>query len=143
MNKRVQVIKYITADFLAAILAWTLFFIYRKYRVDHGVMDHFHVVLDDAKLYYGLVVIGLFWLALYTLIGTYRQIYRKARLREFAQTFRVACEDFSHSLPAVLRSSVCKVQVPGLSGRASACTSPAWPGRSPSGSPLARAASAC
>ncbi|MCX6283254.1 MAG: hypothetical protein NTW31_03315 [Bacteroidetes bacterium] len=85
MNKRVQVIKYVMADFLAAIIAWTFFFIYRKYRVDHDVMDHFRVVLNDPKLYYGVIVIGLFWLALYALIGTYRQIYRKARLREFAQ----------------------------------------------------------
>jgi len=90
MNKRIQVIKYVAADFLAAILAWTLFFIYRKYRVDSAVMDHFRIVFDDPKLYYGLLVIGLFWLTLYTLIGTYRQIYRKARLREFAQTFLIS-----------------------------------------------------
>jgi len=90
MNKRVQVIKYIVADFLAAILAWTLFFTYRKYRVDTAVMDHFNVVLNDPKLYFGLIIIGLFWLVLYTLIGTYRQIYRKARLREFAQTFLIS-----------------------------------------------------
>ncbi|MEI6886129.1 MAG: sugar transferase [Bacteroidota bacterium] len=90
MNKRVQVIKYVMADFLAAILAWTLFFTYRKYRVDPDVMNHFRVVLDDPKLYYGVFIIGLFWLALYTLIGTYRQIYRKARLREFAQTFLIS-----------------------------------------------------
>ena len=90
MNKRVQVIKYILADYFAAILAWTLFFIYRKYRVDEAVMNHFRVVFDDPKLYYGVAVIGLFWLVLYTLIGTYRQIYRKARLREFAQTFLIS-----------------------------------------------------
>ena len=90
MNKRVQVIKYILADYFAAILAWTLFFIYRKYRVDEAVMNHFRVVFDDPKLYNGVAVIGLFWLVLYTLIGTYRQIYRKARLREFAQTFLIS-----------------------------------------------------
>jgi len=53
-------------------------------------MNHFRVVFDDPKLYYGVAVIGLFWLVLYTLIGTYRQIYRKARLREFAQTFLIS-----------------------------------------------------
>ena len=35
-------------------------------------------------------VIGTFWLVLYVLIGTYRQIYRKSRLREFAQTFLIS-----------------------------------------------------
>jgi exopolysaccharide biosynthesis polyprenyl glycosylphosphotransferase len=84
------VIKYISADFLAAIIAWALFFIYRKYRVDHSVIEHFKDVFEDPKLYFGLPVIGTFWLVLYVLIGTYRQIYRKARLREFAQTFLIS-----------------------------------------------------
>jgi exopolysaccharide biosynthesis polyprenyl glycosylphosphotransferase len=90
MNKRLQVIKYIAADLLAAVLAWTLFFTYRKFRVDQGVMDHLDSVFGDPKLYYGVLMISIFWLALYTLIGSYRQIYRKARLREFAQTLLIS-----------------------------------------------------
>jgi len=86
MNKRLQVIKYIAADYLAASIAWTLFFIYRKYAVDHLVFSHLDDIFGDKKLYFGVTIIPLFWLLLYTLIGTYRQIYRKARLREFAQT---------------------------------------------------------
>jgi len=90
MSKRAQVIKYITADFLAAILAWALFFIYRKYMVDHSVFSHFRDAAGDPKLFISLPVIGSFWLVLYALIGTYRQIYRKSRLREFAQTFLIS-----------------------------------------------------
>jgi len=90
MNKRAQVIKYIIADFLAAILTWALFFIYRKYIVDHSVFEHFMDIVGDPKLFIGLPVIGTFWLILYALIGTYRQIYRKSRLREFAQTFLIS-----------------------------------------------------
>jgi len=30
MNKRLQVFKYVMADYLAAFLAWFLFFSYRK-----------------------------------------------------------------------------------------------------------------
>ena len=86
MNKRLQVIRYVAADFLSASIAWTLFFIYRKYAVDHQVFTHLNDIFGDRKLYFGVTVIPLFWLLLYTLIGTYRQIYRKARLREFAQT---------------------------------------------------------
>ena len=86
MNKHLQVIKYVTADFCSAFIAWTLFFIYRKYAVDHNIFSHLDSIFLDRKLYYGITIIPLFWLILYTLIGTYRKIYRKARLREFAQT---------------------------------------------------------
>jgi exopolysaccharide biosynthesis polyprenyl glycosylphosphotransferase len=86
MNKRLQVIKYVSADILSACIAWTLFFIYRKYAVDHQIFSHPDMIFLDQKLYYGLIFIPLYWLMLYTLIGTYRKIYRKARLREFAQT---------------------------------------------------------
>jgi exopolysaccharide biosynthesis polyprenyl glycosylphosphotransferase len=89
MNKRLQVIKYITADLLAAFLAWTLFFVYRKYAVDPRIFSHFEDVFGDRNLYFGISVIPVFWLILYILIGTYRKIYRKARLREFAQTFLI------------------------------------------------------
>lgn len=86
MHKRLQVIKYITADVIAAMLAWTLFFIYRKYVIDHQLLLHLDTVFFDIKLYIGIVIIPFFWLLLYLLIGTYRKIYRKARLKEFGQT---------------------------------------------------------
>ncbi len=86
MNRRLQVFKYIAADMAAAFIAWVLFFLYRKYTVDHSVFQHFDQVLGDIKLYLGLLVIPVFWLVLYILIGTYRKIYRKARLKEFGQT---------------------------------------------------------
>jgi len=89
MNKHLQVIKYVVADFLAAFLAWALFFIYRKNVVDPTVLSHPQDIFLDRKLYLGLLAIPLFWLLLYTLIGTYRKIYRKARLREFAQTLLI------------------------------------------------------
>ncbi len=89
MNRRLQVIKYVVADYFAALIAWILFFIYRKYAVDHEVFSNLETIFLDQNLYIGIVVIPFFWLILYTLIGTYRKIYRKARLREFAQTFLI------------------------------------------------------
>ncbi len=44
----------------------------------------------DPKLYLGVLVIPVFWLILYILIGTYRKIYRKGRLREFGQTVLIS-----------------------------------------------------
>ncbi len=86
MNKRLQVFKYVLFDFLAAVIAWTLFFIYRKYAVDKEVFHHAGIIFQDPKLFLGITIVPASWLILYVLVGTYRKIYRKSRLREFGQT---------------------------------------------------------
>ncbi|MEI6851981.1 MAG: sugar transferase [Bacteroidota bacterium] len=87
MNKRLQVFKYVFSDAFSAILAWTLFFIYRKYIVNPYIIKDFSLVFQDEKLYVGLLIITTFWLTLYYITGTYQKIYRKSRLRELSQTF--------------------------------------------------------
>ncbi|MBI9038083.1 MAG: sugar transferase [Bacteroidales bacterium] len=87
MNRKLQVFKYVIADLLSAILAWSLFFTYRKYSIDPTIFQHLEDVFTDTKFYYGIIVIPLFWLILYVLIGTYRKIYRKSRLKELGVTF--------------------------------------------------------
>ncbi|TSA27337.1 MAG: sugar transferase [Bacteroidetes bacterium] len=86
MNKRLQVLKYVLADYLAAMLAWFLFFCYRKLVVNPTVFQEPALIFTDTKLYIGLAIIPVLWLLFYVLIGTYRKIYRKARLREFGTT---------------------------------------------------------
>jgi exopolysaccharide biosynthesis polyprenyl glycosylphosphotransferase len=86
LNKTRLIIKYIALDFLAAMLAWGLFFIYRKCYVDGGFNSYYlRYVWIDAKLYLGLVFIPSFWIVLHALIGLYRSVYRKSRLKEFFQ----------------------------------------------------------
>ena len=89
MNKSLQVAKYVVADLLSAAIAWTLFFIYRKYVVDPNVLNAPSLIFTDNKLYLGIAVIPLFWLTLYIIIGTYRKIYRKSRLKELGQTLSI------------------------------------------------------
>lgn len=86
MNKRLQVLKYVMADYLAALLAWFLFFSYRKMVVYPDVFQQPQIIFSDNKLYIGLAVIPLLWLLFYVIIGTYRKILRKSRLREFGIT---------------------------------------------------------
>lgn len=86
MNKKLQVLKYLTADFLSAFLAWGLFFYYRKVTIDQQVFQLKEQILIDNNLYVGLFLIPVFWILLYSLVGTYSKIYRKSRLRELGQT---------------------------------------------------------
>ena len=89
MNRKLQVARYVIADFISALLAWGAFFVYRKYAADPNVFDYPEVIYQDANLLYGLLFIPLFWLCLYVMMGTYRRIYRKSRLRELGQTLLI------------------------------------------------------
>ncbi|VAW30084.1 hypothetical protein MNBD_BACTEROID07-1878, partial [hydrothermal vent metagenome] len=86
MNRRLQVTKYVFLDWLSALLAWALFFLYRKISEAPHIFSHLNEIFDDRKFWLGLIFIPLFWLALYLIAGSYRRIYRKARLKELGQT---------------------------------------------------------
>ncbi len=82
MNKRLQVIRYIALDWFAALLVWGLFSIVRNLERYPEIFSHISIILDDKKFWYGIVIIPFFWLLLYAVIGSYRRIYRKSRLKE-------------------------------------------------------------
>jgi exopolysaccharide biosynthesis polyprenyl glycosylphosphotransferase len=89
MNDRKQAITYILADYLTAMMTWLIFFCFRKWAVDPHVLSHPEAIFSDHNLYLGIAVIPVFWLALYVIIGTYRQIFRKSRLKELGQTVMI------------------------------------------------------
>jgi exopolysaccharide biosynthesis polyprenyl glycosylphosphotransferase len=89
MNKNLQVAKYIIADLLSAAIAWMLFFIYRKYSIDPDIIRNLNDVFSDDKIYIGIAIIPFFWLSLYIIMGAYRKIYRKSRLKELGQTLSI------------------------------------------------------
>ncbi|NVO20379.1 MAG: sugar transferase [Bacteroidetes bacterium] len=86
MNKTLHTARYIIADLLSAALAWSLFFYSRKATETPLINDTLKLVLEDKNFYYGIIFIPLFWLLLYALTGAYHRVYRKARMRELAQT---------------------------------------------------------
>ncbi|MFN8164875.1 MAG: hypothetical protein U0X76_01550 [Bacteroidia bacterium] len=85
MNKKLRTFTFIFADWLAAVLAWALFFVYRKTVIEHLPFDP-RSFSSDPKLFYGLLFIPLGWVAIYALIGSYTNVYRKSRLKELGQT---------------------------------------------------------
>jgi exopolysaccharide biosynthesis polyprenyl glycosylphosphotransferase len=89
MNRKLQTFKYVLFDLLAASGAWSIFFYYRKTYVESNKFGY-HVMVDmDERFIQGLVLIPLFWLVFYAVLGTYRKVFRKSRLKEFFQTFLV------------------------------------------------------
>ncbi len=86
MNRRLQVTKYVILDWLSALIAWVLFYIFRKYTEDPYIFSHFDIVFSNERFWQGVMIVPLFWLVLYLMIGSYRRIYRKSRLKELGQT---------------------------------------------------------
>jgi len=89
MNKVLQVLKYLVSDLLAAATAWVLFYSYRKTDIE-GVPFTYDIAVSDTRFWLGLGGVTGFWLLLYALTGTYRNIYRKSRLKELGQTFMIS-----------------------------------------------------
>lgn len=86
MNKKLQVTKYLIADITAAMLAWGLFFTFRKIYIETAKFGKPVEVVYDDQYYWGLIFIPAFWVLMYYLTGTYKDIYRKSRLKEIGQT---------------------------------------------------------
>jgi len=73
-------------DLLAANIAWTVFFLFRKIYLEHLPNQSFQKILMDNNYIYGIIFIPFFWLLLYFLLGTYKDVYRKSRLGELSKT---------------------------------------------------------
>ncbi len=90
MDRRLQVAKYVAADLLGSALAWTLFFIYRKLHLEPIKFGYEVPLVFDRNYFLGLVLIPLFWFGLYTVIGGYREIFRRFRTKELGQTLLIS-----------------------------------------------------
>ena len=78
--------RYIFFDILSAIVAWALLFIFRKIGLEDLRLTDLGQVFADANFWIGIVVVPIGWLALYSMQGTYKNVLRKSRLKEFQQT---------------------------------------------------------
>jgi exopolysaccharide biosynthesis polyprenyl glycosylphosphotransferase len=88
MNKKLQALKYILFDYLSASVAWGLFYFYRKNIIEGS--EGLFILPQDPKFWYGAALLPLGWIASYAFTGTYSNIYRKSRLKEFGQTLYVS-----------------------------------------------------
>lgn len=86
MNKKLQALKYLAFDFLAAMAAWVLFFIFRKLSIEHDP-DWHNNLFYNKKFYIGSAIIPVGWCIIYYLQGNYDTPYRRSRLNEIANTF--------------------------------------------------------
>jgi exopolysaccharide biosynthesis polyprenyl glycosylphosphotransferase len=76
---------YKIADYVSAMVAWFFFYIYRKdIEAENWT---WHEIFHDQKLWFGLILVPLYWLTLYFVFDKYRDIYRISRLDTLKNTF--------------------------------------------------------
>lgn len=89
-NRRTVVFLYLFFDILAAIATWIVLFIFRKYNVDHSVLQDLDgTIFNDTKFYIGLFSCPIYWVFLHAFSGCYNKIFKKSRLKELGTTLLV------------------------------------------------------
>jgi len=90
MHKNLQVLRYLVFDIIAAVVSWTLFYIYRKLYIEPIKFGYDIPVEFDSKFYLALIFIPAFWITIYYISGQYTNIYRKSRLLELGRTIMIS-----------------------------------------------------
>ena len=86
-HKKQVIFLYLFFDILASMVTWCVFFTFRKYNVDHSVLQHLNETLfNDYKFYIGLGACPLYWVFLHAFAGCYNKIFQKSRLKELGNT---------------------------------------------------------
>ena len=84
-TRRIHSIWYLLSDYLAAILAWVIFYFARRYLLQESIMLENRVYLND-RFWWGITLVPVAWVTFFALIGSYHSLYRKSRLNEFSTT---------------------------------------------------------
>lgn len=90
MNKTGRTILYACCDFLAAALAWILFYYYRKHYIDPLKTGNIEASIFDASFYKSVIIEPLMWLLAYYLMGSYKNVLRRSRINEFVQILTIS-----------------------------------------------------
>ena len=86
MNKKKLAALYFIFDFLTAMIAWAALFLFRKFVLEDTPILSATQITHDANFWLGIVLVPVGWIILYTIVGAYRNVLRKSRLKELQQT---------------------------------------------------------
>lgn len=89
MKKKRLALIYFLLDWISSVLAWALFYIYRKSNEYQGLPFEETIAdaVNDLNFWLGLLGIPIGWLILHSITGAYQNVYFKSRLKELEQTF--------------------------------------------------------
>jgi exopolysaccharide biosynthesis polyprenyl glycosylphosphotransferase len=82
----IPVFWYILSDYLAALLSSNIFHFSRRLLLHEAIFVDHRLWLTN-RFWLGTITIPLGWLILYTMMGSYKNLYQKSRLNEMTNTF--------------------------------------------------------
>lgn len=85
MNRKKYTYLNVLIDFLSAAIAWTLFYVYRKYNIDYFKTYVEPKVIFDSQYWLSIFIVPCFWLLMYYLSGHYNDVLRRSRINELYQ----------------------------------------------------------
>ncbi len=88
-GKKIPAAVYVLTDLFTAALAWTAFFFVRKWVLQETRAYDGELMVNN-RFWLGPIFLPLGWVMLYTLVGTYKHLYKRSRLFEFTSTFLVS-----------------------------------------------------
>ncbi|MCX7985941.1 MAG: sugar transferase [Bacteroidales bacterium] len=81
--------RYVVSDFCSAVFAWAVFFVLRKIIIEDIPFDQLsEQVLNNINFYLGSIIVGGFWIFVYSLSGYYHYIFKKTPERDIFKTFK-------------------------------------------------------
>ncbi len=84
-----QIILYIIFDYISAVTAWSIFYIFRKVYIESEKFGY-AIDIEFSKNYFiGVFGLALFWVILYSLIGFYKVQFVRSRLKELGQSLLI------------------------------------------------------
>jgi exopolysaccharide biosynthesis polyprenyl glycosylphosphotransferase len=85
-SRKIHIIWYILADYLAAVLSWIILYFTRRSLLSEPIFINGHIFLNN-RFWMGISLIPVGWLILYGLIGSYQFLYKKSILNEYSMIF--------------------------------------------------------
>lgn len=83
--RKLELLIYRIGDVLAALVAWLLFYAFRKNIETPEFL--WPDLFREPRLWQGLILIPVFWVVIYSIFDKYRDIYRYSRLETLKTTF--------------------------------------------------------
>jgi FlaA1/EpsC-like NDP-sugar epimerase len=81
-----SLVVYILSDLISALLAWSVFFLFRKMYLEHYPAESVWAAINNYNFLYGILTVPAFWLILYLLFDSYGNVYRMSRLTELMRS---------------------------------------------------------
>ncbi|HIF13996.1 MAG TPA: sugar transferase [Bacteroidetes bacterium] len=92
MNRKFGKYHYLAGDYLISMISWTLFFLFRKTQIE--AFDFNSTLLKqifiDPMYIIGVFIIPLLWVILFYIFNSYKDVFRKSRLKEARNCFTIS-----------------------------------------------------